>query len=85
MWEWSLAMEKARGGYGYGCVPFSWSDFHAFFEGWGAKPRPWQISALRAMESVWLKHWNGKSEKPAKEEPTVGRQFSVGLFDAWFG
>lgn len=83
MWEWSFTMEKARSGNGYGCVPLSWADFHAFFLDWGVKPHQWQITALRAMETIWLEHRNKKTEETPKAK--AGRTFSLGLFDAWFG
>jgi|GEM_PF-4442722 len=76
-------MEAGRGGNGYGYVPFSWSDMEAFCVLSGFLPRPWQLRALRQMETVWLNHKNKPRGEDTKAE-AVGRPFSLALFDAWF-
>jgi hypothetical protein len=79
-------LESARSGNGYGPNPISYSEIAAWSNLTGRAPRPWEVSALRAMDDTRIALFSAKQGAADDDAPpTSQRELTPALFDALFG
>lgn len=60
LWRWFLDLHEARGG-GFGVQPIGYAEIDAWARLTGLLPTPWEVSALRRLDGVYLSHVAEKS------------------------
>jgi hypothetical protein len=63
LWQMFLELHAARGSSGFGPEPLGYSDILAYGTLLRSIPEPWEVQAIRALDSIWLREWNGRSRK----------------------
>jgi hypothetical protein len=61
VWEWFLQLDSSRQS-GMQANPISFSDIQAFFQLHNVQPDDWEISLIKQLDRIALKHHN----KPSK-------------------
>lgn len=54
VFEWFCDLSDARGGNGFSLNPVSYAEIAAWSALTGARPSPWEIKAIRAMDAAYL-------------------------------
>lgn len=60
LWDWFLQLDNARGGNGFGLNPISYSEIQAWAQLTRIKPEPWEIEAIKRVDSVRIRVANEK-------------------------
>lgn len=54
VWAWFLELAAARSANGTSLNPVGFADIDAWARLTGRRPTPWEVGALRALDTVWL-------------------------------
>lgn len=54
LWSWFRELAAARTGNGYGPNPIAWTEIAAWAALTGARPTPWEVAALKALDAEYL-------------------------------
>ena len=52
--DWFFELDAGRGGNGFGLNPISFADIEAWSRLTGARPLPWEVRAIKAMDAALL-------------------------------
>lgn len=70
LWDRFLELSQARGSNGFAPNTISYTEIAAFAELEGIEFTPWEVDALRRLDALWCKVYNGRSSRtqPSRKE-----------------
>lgn len=73
IWEWFLDLHGTRGSNGFGPSSISYSEILAWSFLTQQRPTPWEISVLKRLDDVFLRHAADEADKRQTQQQGKGK------------